>query len=102
MKLRHPSLIRLIALLGSWFIRLWMGTMRFRFAAPDGSFHPPDPDQQRFIYTFWHEMVLFPVTLTANARVCTLISKHADGELIPRTCLHLAIATPTGSTTHSG
>ena len=100
MKLRNPSLIRLVALFGAWLIRLWMGTMRFRFDAPDGAFHPADPDVSRFIYTFWHEGLLFPVTM--KTRVTTLISQHADGELIARTCRHLGINAARGSTTDGG
>ena len=100
MKLRHPTLIRLFAFLASWVIRLWMGTLRNRFASTDGLFHPPDPDLKRFIYAFWHESLLFPVIM--KTRACVLISQSKDGELIARTCRHLGIETARGSETEGG
>jgi lysophospholipid acyltransferase (LPLAT)-like uncharacterized protein len=100
MKLRSQPLIRLAALLGSWLIRLWMGTIRFRLHSMDGISHPADPSVSRFIYTFWHEGLLFPAAL--KARACTLISKSADGELIARVCMHLGIRTVRGSASDGG
>lgn len=100
MKLRHPSLIRLVALFASWLLRLWMGTLRFRFASTDALFHPADTTVHRFIYAFWHECLLFPVTM--KTRVCSLISKSGDGELIARACLHLGIKVVRGSDTDGG
>ena len=77
-----------------------MGSLRFRFASTDGLFHPADADVHRFIYAFWHECLLFPVTM--KTRVCSLISKSGDGELIARACLHLGIKVVRGSDTDGG
>jgi lysophospholipid acyltransferase (LPLAT)-like uncharacterized protein len=105
MKLRHPFLIRLLALLGSWVIRLWMGTLRLRMVCTDPKFvHPPDPDEERLIYTYWHEYLLFFVNSKTNtkARACTLVSQSADGELVARMASHLGMKCARGSTTEGG
>jgi lysophospholipid acyltransferase (LPLAT)-like uncharacterized protein len=97
MKLRNPWLIRLAALFGSWVFRLWMCTLRYRIEYPGETEHPTDPAQSRFIYAFWHESILVAATL--KTRVHTLISQHADGELIAQICRRLGIGTVRGSST---
>jgi lysophospholipid acyltransferase (LPLAT)-like uncharacterized protein len=102
MKLRSPFLIRLAAMLGAWLIRLWMGTVRYRWDIPEGDPHPQevDPHVDRFIYTLWHDTMMFPTIL--NLRLTSLISKHADGELIARVFRHLGLNVVRGSTTDGG
>src|SRR5438105_12019376 len=100
MKLRHPGLIGLAALLASWLIRWWMGTLRFRLMFLDGKKHPTDATTDPQIYAFWHEGLLFPTVFKARARI--LISQHADGELIARICTHLGAGVVRGSTTRGG
>lgn len=100
MKLRHPGLIGLTALLATWLIRCWIRTLRFRLVFLDGKTHPTDARRQRFIYAFWHETLLFPTAFVARANI--LISQHADGELIARVCRHLGVGVVRGSTTRGG
>jgi lysophospholipid acyltransferase (LPLAT)-like uncharacterized protein len=99
MKLRHPWLIRLAALLGAHLLRWWMSTIRYRIAFTDRT-HPTDPRVQRFLYAFWHEAILVPVGI--KTRIQVLISHHADGELIARMCGHLGYGTVRGSSTRGG
>jgi lysophospholipid acyltransferase (LPLAT)-like uncharacterized protein len=100
MKLRHPGLIGLVALLASWLIRVWMATVRFRMAYLDGKKHPTDARVDPHIYAIWHEGLLFPTVFKTRAN--TLISQHADGELIARVCKHLGVGVVRGSTTRGG
>ncbi len=100
MKLRHPGLIGLVALLASWLIRFWMGTLRIRMVNLDGKSHPTSARVERYIYALWHEALLFPTVF--RERVNILISRHADGELIARVCKHLGGGVVRGSTTRGG
>ena len=100
MKVRNPWLIRVLALLGAWAIRLWMGTVRYRFAESDTGAHPTDPRVAPHIYAFWHESMLVPAALKGTVRV--LISRHADGELIAQVCRCLGFQPVRGSTTRGG
>jgi lysophospholipid acyltransferase (LPLAT)-like uncharacterized protein len=101
MKIRHPVLIRTLALFASWVIRWWMGTVRLRILSADGKAHPTDARRERHLYCFWHESLLFP-TVVRNRRLRVLISQHADGEFIARVCQHLGLATVRGSSTRGG
>jgi lysophospholipid acyltransferase (LPLAT)-like uncharacterized protein len=99
MKLRQPWLIRLIAFLGAWVIRVWMGTVRNCFSFAD-RVHPTDIRKERFIYAFWHETLLVPAAI--RVKIHMLISQHADGELIARMCRHLGHDVVRGSSTRGG
>jgi lysophospholipid acyltransferase (LPLAT)-like uncharacterized protein len=100
MKLRHPGLIGLVALLGSCIVRLWMSTLRFRMFYSDDKIHPTDGRLDPHIYAFWHEALLFPTAFKARANI--LISQHADGELIARVVKHLGFGVVRGSTSRGG
>ncbi len=100
MKLRNPRLIRVVALLAALLIRLWMATVRIQRVIRDDADHPADPDHSRYLYAFWHESLLVPVTFRTRVRV--LISKHADGELIAQVCQHLGVGVVRGSTNRGG
>ncbi len=100
MKLRAPWLIRPVALLAAWVVRLWMNTLRYRIFFADGVRHPADHRQQRYLYAFWHESILFPTTF--RARVHVLIGQHADAELMAQVCRFLNFRVVRGSTTRGG
>jgi lysophospholipid acyltransferase (LPLAT)-like uncharacterized protein len=96
MKLRHPGLIAIFALLASWLIRIWVGTLRFRVACLDGT-KLPEEARARYVFPFWHEAMLLATFF--RTRVTILISQHADGEFIARVCKHLGYEVVRGSTT---
>ncbi|MCI0639321.1 MAG: lysophospholipid acyltransferase family protein [Gemmataceae bacterium] len=100
MKLRHPRLIALAAFCAAWLVRVWIGSVRIRVFSPDGRRHPVDVTQERFLYLFWHEVLLLPTTQRTKIKI--LISQHADGELIARACKHLGFGVVRGSTTRGG
>jgi lysophospholipid acyltransferase (LPLAT)-like uncharacterized protein len=103
MKIRHPLLIKALGWAGSWFLRGWMGTLRYRHVAAVPAVNPLRPDQsERFIYAFWHENLLLPAYCYRRGHVSVLISQHADGELIAEACRHLRFHPVRGSSTRGG
>jgi lysophospholipid acyltransferase (LPLAT)-like uncharacterized protein len=101
MKIRHPLLIRVLAFVAAWVIRCWMATVRYRLHFCDGKTHPTDVTRERYLYAFWHESLLF-MLVVRHPRLLTLISQHADGELIARACQHLGLGSVRGSATRGG
>ena len=103
MKLRQPWLIKLVAFAGVVFLRLWLGTLRYRFLALGPRIDVKRVDRrQRFLWIFWHEYMLVPAYLYPREDVHVLISTHADGELIAQVCRRLGFQTVRGSTTRRG
>jgi lysophospholipid acyltransferase (LPLAT)-like uncharacterized protein len=103
MKIRHPWLIKATGFAAAWLVRVWMGTLNYRFR-PQGE--NPDPRRRdlagRYIYAFWHENLLLPARHHARSNVHILISRHADGQLIAEVCRHLGFRTVAGSSTRGG
>jgi lysophospholipid acyltransferase (LPLAT)-like uncharacterized protein len=104
MKLRHPGLIKLLGLLLSWVIRAWMVTVRTREYLFKPELLPSHPtNQQRFIYAFWHEHILYLAARYGHHKnVAILISNHADGEIIAQVVRWIGIKVVRGSTSKSG
>jgi lysophospholipid acyltransferase (LPLAT)-like uncharacterized protein len=100
MKLRSPFLIRCVAAVAAFVIWCWISTFRIRISSLDGREHPVDPSQSQFLYAFWHEGLLAP--LTTRIKVRMLISQHADGEMIAQICQWLGFGVVRGSTTRGG
>src|SRR5438067_10294953 len=83
MKIRNPWVIKLIGLLGAWLIRLWVGTLCFRFRCLGRNADPHSKGlSERLLYAFWHENILLPCSKFARRDIQVLISQHADGEMI--------------------
>jgi len=99
-KLRHPFLIRIASFISSWLVRAWMGTVNYRLGNLDRVTHPANPRQERFLYSFWHESILF-ITLF-RVKIHILISQHADGEFISQVCKFLGADVVRGSSTSGG
>lgn len=103
MKLRHPVLIKTVGLTASWAIRLWMGTVRYRYRPLGPNMDPHQRDLPgRYIYAFWHENMLLPAYHYGRPDIRVLISQHADGQLIAEVCRHLRFRLVRGSTTRGG
>jgi lysophospholipid acyltransferase (LPLAT)-like uncharacterized protein len=100
MKIRHPELIKLFGLLVAWLVRLWMGTLNYRYRPMNPSNDPHHPAcKGHYIFAFWHENILVPACFHAQRNIAVLISQHADGRLIAEACRHLGFKTVAGSTT---
>ena len=101
MKIRHPVLIKLVALLLSWAFRLWLGSITYRVEPGDRHLLPRQ-NKRKSIYLFWHEMMLIPAYAYTSPAIAVLASHHADGELIARTVEMLGGRTVRGSTNKRG
>jgi lysophospholipid acyltransferase (LPLAT)-like uncharacterized protein len=103
MKLRHPALIRAASWAGSWVVRAWVGTLRYRYLPLGANLDPTQKEPRgRFIYAFWHETMLLPAYHYGRADIQVLISQHADGQLIAEVCRRLGFGLVRGSTTRGG
>jgi len=101
MKLSNPVAIKLAALLLSWIIRLWLSTTDFRFLLDDPSCDPRF-SRRRYLYLFWHEVLLGPAYTHSRHRIAILVSRHRDGELIAQVVRMLRGVAVRGSTTRGG
>ncbi len=104
MKIQHPALVRAVGVTGSFLVKRLVGTSRFHFRYADPSVNPEVARRtgQRFIYAFFHEMMLFPAYFWAWPEMQILISDHRDGELITQVVKRLGFGVIRGSTTRGG
>lgn len=98
MKIRKPWLIKAAGFSAAWALRLWLGTLSYRYRPLGPNVDPKRPEcRDRYIYAFWHEGLLLPAYQYGRAGVHVLISEHADGQLIAEVCRHLGFPTVRGS-----
>jgi lysophospholipid acyltransferase (LPLAT)-like uncharacterized protein len=103
MRLRHPVLIKSFALAGACVLRLWMGSVRYRYYPLTEDLSPGRRDLPgRYIYAIWHENILMPVYQYSKENVWVLISQHRDGQLLTEMGRHLRLRLVRGSTTRGG
>ena len=103
MKLRNRILIRTLGFVIAWVVRLWIGTLLYRYRPLGLNFDPHRRGlRERYIYAFWHENMLLLAYQYARPDIHVLISRHADGQLIAEVCRHLGFRTVRGSTTRGG
>ena len=105
MKLRNPLLLKILALAGAWVYRIWMATVRRRSDYRRSGRHPTlDGENQRYIYAFWHESILFGIGCVhpKGVKMRALISQHSDGEFITQIIKHLGLDVVRGSSTRGG
>jgi hypothetical protein len=103
MKIRHPLLHKLGALVGSAVIRRWVSTLECRLAYFDPAVDPvhPDFDGQK-IFIFWHEYILGPLYMRGHCNLSMLVSRHRDAEILTHLARHLGFSFVRGSTTRGG
>ncbi len=103
MKIRHPALIKAMGFAIGWLVRLWIGTLRYRYRPLGANLDPNGANfQGRYIYAFWHENILVPAYHYGRRDIHVLISEHADGQLIAEACRHLGFRVVRGSATRGG
>ena len=103
MKIRHPTLLKLLGLLIAWVMRRWIGTVSFRYRPLGDNLVPgPSDTDVRYLYSFWHENIALLTFRYGGPDVCVLISDHADGRLITEACRHIRLRVVTGSSTRGG
>ena len=75
MKLRHPGLIKAAGLAGSWFLRLWMGTLWYRYRPLGPNVDPRESKRDgSYIYAIWHENMLLPAYRYARPDISVLVT----------------------------
>ncbi len=84
MKIQHPLLIRAIGISGAALVRQLGRTLKYHFRFQDPKLDPEVARStgQRYIYAFFHEVMLFPAYYWPWPEMHILISDHRDGELI--------------------
>ena len=103
MKLRHPTLIKAAGFAGAWFLRGWIGTLRYRYGPLGPNLDPRAQHlSQCYLYAFWHETLLLPAFRFGGKRSQVLISQHADGQLMAEVTRRLGFGVVYGSTTRGG
>ena len=104
MKIRHPALIRAVGVGGAWLVKRLVGTTEFHFRYADPSLDPAVARRTggRYIYAFFHEVMLFPAYYWAWPEMQILISDHRDGEMITQVVKRLGFGVVRGSTTRGG
>jgi lysophospholipid acyltransferase (LPLAT)-like uncharacterized protein len=104
MKIQHPLLIHAVGVTGAWLVRRVLSTVPFHFRYADPTVNPEIARRtgQRYIYAFFHEMMLFPAYYWPWREMHILISDHRDGELITEVATRLGFSVVRGSTTRNG
>ncbi|MCU0703908.1 MAG: lysophospholipid acyltransferase family protein [Fimbriiglobus sp.] len=103
MKIRNPHLIRAAGWLGTQVVRALVRSLRFEYHALGPPVMPPQPEPEpRSIYLLWHETLLLPLTKYACPEVSTLVSSHADGQLLATVVRTLGLTPIFGSTNRGG
>jgi lysophospholipid acyltransferase (LPLAT)-like uncharacterized protein len=92
-------LVPIAAVLVTGVLLLLRWTLRPRFVNGD-DVYARWARGERVILAFWHDrLLLVPFANTDAQRVCIMVSRHRDGELISRAVRPLAIDTVRGSST---
>ena len=104
MKIQHPLLIATIGCVGSRLIRSLGRTWDFHFRYEDPAVDPEVARRtgNRYIYAFFHEVMLFPAYYWNWPTMHILISDHRDGEMITQVVKRLGFGVVRGSTTRGG
>lgn len=103
MKIRNARLIRAAGWLGAQVARGLIRSQRFEYRHTGPAVLPPPPEPgPRYIYLLWHEYLLLPLTKYACPLVGTLVSRHADGQVLANLIHALGCKTVHGSTNRGG
>ncbi|MDO4551613.1 MAG: lysophospholipid acyltransferase family protein [Planctomycetia bacterium] len=94
---------RFLGLLGSAFYYRYMSTLDARYWAADPALDPKSFwVDQPYIYVFWHEYILLPVSYFGNCKVATITSEHQDAEIITHLSEFMGFKIFRGSSTRGG
>jgi lysophospholipid acyltransferase (LPLAT)-like uncharacterized protein len=103
-KIQHPLLVKAVGLAGAALVRQLGRTLKYHFRYEDPQVAPEAARQtgRRYIYAFYHEVMLFPAYYWPWPEMHVLISEHRDGELIAQIIATLGFSVVRGSTTRGG
>jgi hypothetical protein len=90
-------MMRLIAILGSLFIRALHGTLRVRHVDAENL-----ESQPQYILAFWHAHLLLMLHSRFRRPIVVMISQSKDGEYMARVFDHYGVESARGSSTRGG
>ncbi len=103
MKIRNPLLFKFAGLFTAAAVKQWMRTIEYRVQLYDPTVDSAHPDcSGQKIYLFWHEYILFPLSLRGHSNLAMLLSKHADAEILSHVAGHLGFECVRGSSNRGG
>jgi lysophospholipid acyltransferase (LPLAT)-like uncharacterized protein len=89
--------MRLVALLGSLFIRALHATLRVRHVGVENIERPG-----QYVMAFWHAHLLLMLHSRYRRPIAVMISRSKDGEYIARVFDHYGVESARGSSTRGG
>lgn len=101
-KLTHPVLLKLGALMASSGLRWWMNTVEVKALFADPRSDPVLGGPTRRIYLFWHEYLLLPFYLRGHCDIAILLSRHRDAEILAEVAQWMGFELIRGSTYRGG
>ena len=103
MRLTHPIVYKLGALLASTAVRALMDTLDYGVLFYDPDVDPASPRcRGQKLYVFWHEYILFPLAMRGNCNLAMLLSRHRDAEVLSYVAYHMGFDYVRGSTNRGG
>jgi lysophospholipid acyltransferase (LPLAT)-like uncharacterized protein len=101
MRARPPWWLPMAATLGAGVVRVLGATWRYTVSdAPE--YTAALARGERFVYAFWHSVMLPLAVLHRHEGIAVLVSRHRDGELITRVIERLGFVAARGSSTRGG
>lgn len=102
MKIRSVWLTKLAARVIVGLLRLIFATCRRRFVAYPGT-NAYDPDiPGRFLFSVWHDELVFPLFMAKPHHMSALVSKHQDGSYLSESMHLLNVEPYRGSSSRGG
>jgi lysophospholipid acyltransferase (LPLAT)-like uncharacterized protein len=103
LKLRHPLLTKIIALLIFAGMRLLFRTCRLKVVVDDPDTNAYRPTgSKRFIFSIWHDQIAVTVFAARPCKMAGLVSRHQDGSYLADTLELCGIKAIRGSTSRGG
>ncbi len=94
---------RFVGLVGAWFLHRYSSLWDTRFWFSDSALNPKSRNPGGpYMYAFWHEYILLPVSFFGHCNVATITSQHHDAEIITHLSRHMGFRIFRGSTTRGG
>ncbi len=104
MRIRNPTLTRLIGWLAALIFRTLSRTLRFRALCEAEGIDPSLPLPRGYIFALWHDSILIPLAKQSIAltNVAALVSRHQDGAYLAEFMRVNGIRSVRGSSARGG
>ena len=94
---------RIAGLAGAYVLQRYSSLWDSRYCFRDSTTDPKGENVGGpFMYAFWHEYILLPVSFFGHCNVATITSQHRDAEIITNLSRHMGFRIFRGSTTRGG